>query len=280
MTMDRRTFLGTMAAGFVAQAVSLPAAAAGSLGELLGESPAIERVRRSIRRLAQPWSGRRNVMLAGEYGSGKSLGADLLVRLGRPGRPMMDVNWAAAPPELLFDMLGEARGGTLIFDEADVLDPTEQRRLLAALRPLSATTWIINKVRKPHVTMWGGRMRPDLYRLLADAIIEIPPLRDRGGDVLILAGRLIDWFCRQYDLPLAALTLDARELLGTCLWPGNVRELSHQIERAVLLTEDSRITADLLVPEYYVTRPRMAGSHPSWPRAFPLDAAAPSSTTL
>lgn len=280
MTVDRRTFLGTMAVGFLAQAVSLPPAAAASLDELIGESPAIERVRRSIRRLAQPWRGRRNVTLAGETGSGKSLGADLLFRLGRPGRPMMDLNWAAVPAELLFDILEEARGGTLIFDEADVLDPAEQRRLLAVLRPLSATTWIINKVRKPDVTMWGGHMRPDLYRLLADEVIEIPPLRDRGGDVLILAEGLIDRFSRQYDLPPATLTLAARQLLRTYPWPGNVRELSLQIERAVLLAEDSRITADLLLPEYYVTRQRMAGSQPSWPRAFALDAAAPSSTTL
>jgi DNA-binding NtrC family response regulator len=278
--MDRRTFLGTMVVGFLAQAVRLSPASAVSLDGLIGESPAIEGVRRSIRRLAQPWSGRRNVMLQGECGSGKSLGADLLVRLGRPGRPMMDVNWAAAPPELLFGMLEEARGGTLIFDEADVLDPVEQHGLLEALRPLSATTWIINKVRRPSVTVRGGRMRPDLSRLLADEVIEIPPLRDRRGDVLILAKRLIDRFSRQYDLPPAALTLDARELITTYSWPGNVRELSHQVERAVILAEDSRITADLLGPEYYVTRQRMAGSQPSWPRAFPLDAAAPSSTTL
>lgn len=277
--MDRRTFLGTMAAGFLAQAVSLPVAAA-PLDELIGESPTIARVRRTIRKLARPGGPRPGVVLAGETGSGKSLGADLLFRLGRPGRPLLSLSWAApVPTDKLFGLLQEARGGTLILQEVDILDPAEQIRLLEELGPLRSTTWVISTISNPYQATHTGWMRPDLYRVLSGAVIEMPPLRDRGDDACLLAERLIARYRRQYDLPAMNLAPDARAYLVTYQWPGNVRELSHQIERAVLLADDERITAELLAPEGYLDH-RMAGSHPSWPRALSFDAAAPSSTTL
>jgi DNA-binding NtrC family response regulator len=269
MSMHRLAFLGTMAAGFLAQAASLPVSAA-PLDELIGESPTIARVRRTIRKLARPGGPRPSVVLAGETGSGKSLGADLLFRLGRPGRPLLSLNWAApVPASKLFGLLQEASGGTLILQEVDMLDPAEQIRLLEELRPLSSTTWVISTIRNPHQATHTGWMRPDLYRVLSGAVIEMPPLRDRGDDACLLAERLIARYCRRYDLPAMDLTPDARAYLAKYPWPGNVLELSHQIERAVLLADDDRITAELLAPEGYVG-----------PRAFPLDAAEPSSTTL
>ncbi len=280
MTMDRRTFIGTMAAGFLAQAVSLPAAA-DPLEELIGESPAIERVRRTIRKVAQPGGHRPNVVLAGETGSGKSLGADLLVRLGRPGRPLLSLSWAGpVTADQLFPLFQEARGGTLVLEEVDLLNPTEQIRLLEELARLGATTWVISTIRNPRQTMQAGLMRRDLYRFLAGVVIEMPPLRDRGDDVRLLAERLIGRYCHQYDLPATGLTPDASVYLVEYGWPGNVREISHQIERAVLLADDSGITAELLAPEGYFADDLSAGSHPSWPRDFALDAAPPSSTTL
>lgn len=277
--MDRRAFIATMAGGFLTQAVTLPAAA-DPLKELIGESPAIERVRRAIRKLTRPEGPRPSIVLAGETGSGKSFGADLLFRLGRPARPLLSLNWAAVPPCLLFDVVQESRGGTLVLEEVEDLNPSEQRRLIEELAPLSATTWIISTIRNPRQTMQAERMRRDLYRLLAGVVIEMPPLRDRGDDVLILAERLIARYCLQHDLPPRGLTPDARAYLMQYIWPGNVREISHLIERAVLLADDWRITTDLLAPEYYLPPDLSAGSHPSWPRAFALDAADPSSTTL
>lgn len=279
MSMHRRAFIGTMAAGFLAQAVSLPAAA-DPLDELIGESPAVERVRRRIRDLVQPWGRRPSVVLAGDTGSGKSFGADLLFRLGRPGRPRLSLNWATAPADPLFGLLQESRGGTLILEEVDQLSPDEQSRLLEELGSVSATTWVITTIRDPDRTLQAGRMRRDLYQVLSGVVIEMPALRDRGDDVRILAERLMTRFCRQYDLPTMSLTSDARAYLREYHWPGNVREISCQFERAVLLADDRRITTDLLAPEYYVAPDPRAGSHPGWPRAFALDAAAPSSSTL
>ncbi len=270
--MDRRTFIGAMAAGFLAQAVSLPAAA-DPLDELIGESPAIGRVRKAIRKLSRPGGPRPSIVLAGETGSGKSFGADLLFRLGRPSCPRMLVHWGVAPFDLLFGLVRESRGGTLVLDEADMLLPADQARLLEELSSLRATTWVISTIRNPRQTMRAGWMRTDLYRLVADVVIEMPPLRDRGDDVLLLAERLIARYCRQYDLPAMRLTPDACVYLMEYGWPGNVRELSHQVERAVLLADEERITTELLAPEGY-------GSQPSWPRAFVLDAAEPFSTTL
>ncbi len=267
--MDRRTFLGTMAAGFLAQAVSRPVAAA-PLDELIGESPTIARVRRTIRKLARPGGPRPSVVLAGETGSGKGLGADLLFRLGRPGRPRLSLNWDAPVPAVeLFTLLQEARGGTLILHEVGILNPGGQIRLLAELRPLRSTTWVISTIRNPYPATYTGWMRPDLYRVLAGAVIEMPPLRDRGDDACLLAERLISRYCRQYDLPAMDLTPDARAFLVEYPWPGNVREISHRIERAVLLADDERVTAELLAPEGYLD-----------PRTFRLDAAELSSATL
>ena len=242
--MDRRAFICTTAGGALLGATRLPAR--DQLSELIGESPAIERVRQTIRTLVRPGGHPPSVVLAGEAGSGKGLVADLLARLGRPGHSPVALYLPVIPDHLLSSLLQESKGGTLVLDEVDQLPPVGQLRLLEELGPLTADTWIISTIRDPEEAIRCGWLRDDLYRRLAAVFIEMPPLRDRGRDVLILAERLIAGFCLHYGRPSMSLTSDAKEQLMAYVWPGNVRELSHRIERAVLLADGSRITAALL----------------------------------
>jgi transcriptional regulator with AAA-type ATPase domain/tetratricopeptide (TPR) repeat protein len=248
-----------------------------SWNELVGQSPAIEAVREMIGRLpGRHHAGRRlpAILLQGETGTGKGLAARLIHRLGpRATGPFVDVNCAAIPESLLeSELFGFERGaftdarrakpglfqtahhGTIFLDEIGSLAEALQAKLLTvieerAVRRLGSTrvepadAWIISATNTDlQDRVRERRFREDLYHRLAVLTLRLPPLRERDGDILLLAERFLARVCADYGLPAKHLAADARARLMAYPWPGNVRELSNVIERAALLAEESVIT--------------------------------------
>ena len=246
--------------------------------ELLGHSAAMETVRETIRRLVvRQQVGRRlpSILIQGETGTGKGLIAHLIHRQGPRSRgSFVDVNCAAIPETLLeAELFGFERGaftdarrakpglfqtanqGTLFLDEVALLPEPLQAKLLTvieerAVRRLGSThsepadTWIISATNADlQSAIKEHRFREDLYHRLAVLTIKLPPLREREGDILLLAERFLGNVCAEYGLPAKTLSPDARERLNAYSWPGNVRELGNVIERAALLADASAVTA-------------------------------------
>jgi len=251
------------------------------LDEILGESAAIQAVRDNIRRLlARPQGGRRmpSILIQGETGTGKGLVARLIHRLGpRAAGPFVDVNCAAIPDTLLeSELFGYERGaftdarrakpglfqtahrGTIFLDEIGLLPAALQAKLLKvleeqAVRRLGGTTsepvdvWIISATNADlRAAVRERGFREDLYHRLAVLTLSLPPLRERAGDVLLLAERFLARACADYGLPTKTLTPAAKARLLEHGWPGNVRELGNMAERVALLAEGSVVTADIL----------------------------------
>src|SRR5215470_6331318 len=249
--------------------------------ELLGRSAAIEVVRETIRRLlARQQPGRRPpaILLQGETGTGKGLVARLIHRLGPRARgDFVDVNCAAIPDTLLeSELFGfergaftdarkakpglfqTAHGGTIFLDEVASLPEALQAKLLTVIqdrvvrrlggtRPEPADAWVISAANEDlQGRVRDRRFREDLYHRLAVLTLRLPPLREREGDILLLAEEHLARVCADYGLNPKALAPDAREQLTAHRWPGNVRELANVIERAALLAEESVITAEHL----------------------------------
>jgi len=253
--------------------------------ELIGESPAIEAARDAIRRLlARPFSARRPpaVLLEGETGSGKGLVAGVLHRAGpRAARAFVPLNCAAIPETLLeSELFGYERGaftdarrakpglfqtahqGTIFLDEVGLLPEALQAKLLTVIEertvrrlggthPEPADAWIISATNGDLQTaIRERRFREDLYHRLAVLTLRLPPLRERGRDVILLAEHVLAGVCADYALPPKTLSAAARERLLAHPWPGNVRELHNVLERVALLTDGAVVTPDVLeLPE-------------------------------
>src|SRR6266542_4123109 len=227
--------------------------------ELVGESAAIEAVREQIRRLvARRETGRRlpSVLLQGETGSGKGLVARMLHRVGPRARaPFVDLNCAAMPEHLVeSELFGYERGaftdarrskpglfltahrGVIFLDEIGELTESTQAKLLKVLeegvvRRLGATAtepadvWVISATNADLETAVRQRtFREDLYHRLAVLTLRLPPLRERGRDVILLAARFLNQACTEYGLSPKKLTPEAEERILRYPWPGNVRE--------------------------------------------------------
>jgi len=251
----------------------------GALDSLLGESDAIAQVRAQVERLLRSASGpgRRlpPILVLGETGTGKGLLAAAIHRQSaRAAGPFVDVNCAAIPETLLeAELFGYERGaftdarqakpglfqtasgGTLFLDEIGLMPLGLQSKLLKALeersvRRLGATraepvdVCVVAATSEDlPVAVQAGRFRPDLYHRLAVVTLSMPPLRARGGDVLLLAEHFLARACEEYGLPPRALAADARAALAAHHWPGNVRELANVMERGALLGEGPVLTA-------------------------------------
>ena len=155
----------------------------------------------------------------------------------------------------------QADGGTLYLDEVAELSPVVQGSLLRVLQerritPLGATASIPVDIRVVSAThkdlkreVQEGRFREDLFFRLVVMQIDVPPLRRREGDVLILARHLLALLCERYDRDVPGFDADAMAALEAYRWPGNIRELENEIERGVLLSDDgNRITLAELSP--------------------------------
>jgi|UniRef100_A0A7V6A4J3 Nif-specific regulatory protein len=208
------------------------------------------------------------VLITGEPGTGKELVAEALWSLStRNSQPFYRVNCALLGGELatseLFGHLqgsftGAARSrlgkfqqahrGTLFLDEIGDLDPAVQPRLLRALEqgevePLGSDVTTTVDVRLLCATnqdlpklLAEGRFRQDLYDRLAVLLVPLPPLRERGDDVLLLAEHFLEQEARRYQRPVVGLSGPTRRRLQEYHWPGNVRELKNVITRAVLFS--------------------------------------------
>jgi two-component system response regulator HydG len=234
--------------------------------EIVGESAAL---RGALERAARVLPhGDATVLVAGETGTGKELLARALHYGGpRADAPFVEVNCAAIPANLLeSELFGHERGaftdaktakpglfetaegGSLFLDEIDRLALELQSKLLRTLdqkttRRLGATTSRRFDVRVIAATnadlaaeVAAGRFREDLFYRLNVVTLELPPLRERGDDVVRLAEFFLKKFSAQYALPEPPLSAPVRAALSAHAWPGNVRELRNVIERALLLS--------------------------------------------
>ena len=249
---------------------------------LLGNCPAIDVLRAQIRHLA-PFDAVGHpsvptVLLYGETGTGKGLVARIIHDSSpRSQGPFLDVNCAAIPEALLeAELFGYETGaftdarhakpglfeaaftGTLFLDEIDALPLPLQGKLLTAIeekrvRRVGAVVAQAVDVKliaatqaelSSHVA--AGRFRADLYHRLAVIVLALPPLRERGDDVLLLAQQWLRQYAEGHGLPLKRLSGAAEAWLRDHRWPGNVRELSHLIERVTLLSDEAIIGPDTL----------------------------------
>jgi anaerobic nitric oxide reductase transcription regulator len=232
-------------------------------GEILGQSQAILRLLDELQVVAE---SELPVLLLGETGVGKELFAHRLHRLSpRCQKPLVYVNCAALPESLAeSELFGHVRGafsgasserpgrleaadgGTLFLDEVGELPLTIQAKLLRTLQNGEIQRLGADQPRRVDVRMIAatnrslreqvreGHFRPDLYHRLSVYPIPIPPLRQRGGDILLLAGHFLERNRARLGLRSLRLSTGAEQALLAYPWPGNVRELEHVISRAAL----------------------------------------------
>jgi DNA-binding NtrC family response regulator len=230
----------------------------------------MQEVFNTIRQVAP---ARTTVLLLGESGTGKELIAKALHQLSpRAHAPMVTVHCAALSPTLLeSELFGhekgaftgaherrigrfeQAQGGTLFLDEIGEIDATIQVKLLRLLgertfervgssKTLTADVRLITATNKNlEEQVKAGKFREDLYFRLAVVPIVMPPLRERVGDIPLMAKAFLKEFATENDKNVNDLTPEALEALMNYTWPGNVRELRTAIEHAVVLTRGEKI---------------------------------------
>ncbi|MEX1363844.1 MAG: sigma 54-interacting transcriptional regulator [Nannocystaceae bacterium] len=244
-----------------AREVEVPISADDRFEEMWGDSPTIREVFAQLDALAATTI---DVLIAGETGTGKEVAArSLHLRSGRTGAFVVH-DCASLGPQTLESAFEEADGGTLLLDELSELPTELQPRLLRLLdrrqvvshgaqgRPRTVDVRVLASTRADlpkHVA--SQRFREDLYFRVAQAVVELPPLRERGDDVELLAAHFVaEQSSLQDDRPLE-LGDDARLALREYRWPGNVRELRNVIQRAVHLARGPRIrAADLALNDH------------------------------
>jgi two-component system response regulator AtoC len=259
---------------------------AGGLEQIAGESAPILELKGRIRRLVEAEAGDSGgpapcILITGETGSGKELVARAChYESRRRDGPFMEVNCAAIPANLLeselfgyergaftgarerkVGLIEAADGGTLFLDEIGEADAATQAKLLKVLedrrirrlgglqerhvdvRVIAATNQLLEQRAQE------GRFRADLLYRLRVVQLEVPPLRERGGDAILLAGQFLGQFARRYGKPGLSFAPSALEAIARHDWPGNVRELRNLIERTVLLAQGGAISAaELALP--------------------------------
>jgi len=245
---------------------------AGAVGEMIGESPAIQKLRADIRRAAMSDS---RVLIFGENGAGKELIAEALHdQSARRDKPFVKVNCAAIPRELIeselfgyergaftgaarrrIGLIEEAEGGTLFLDEVGDMALETQAKLLRVLQeneltrvggnqPIRFDVRVIAATNKNlHDEIRVGRFREDLFFRLNVIPISAPPLRERAGDVRLLAAHFLAELGK--NRKPKALSLEAAVMLESHQWPGNVRELRNIVERLMIMSDD-----DVVQPEH------------------------------
>jgi DNA-binding NtrC family response regulator len=247
------------------------------LENIIGQSPVMTEIFEIVQQVAPT---RATVLVLGESGTGKELIAKALHQLSpRAKQPFVTVHCAALAPTLLeSELFGhekgaftgaherrigrfeQAQGGTLFLDEIGEIDATTQVKLLRFLgertfervgsnKTLTADVRLVAATNK-HLEelVKAGRFREDLYFRLRVVEIELPPLRDRTGDIPLLAQSFLREFARENGKAVNDFTTDALEALMNFSWPGNVRELRTAIEHAVVLSRGERISRRDLPP--------------------------------
>jgi two-component system response regulator HydG len=264
-------------------------------GEILGTSASMRKLYDVIDRVG---GSEATVLITGESGTGKELVAREIHRRGRRGEgPFVAVNCAAMPEPLLeSELFGHekgaftdararrdglfvtASGGTLLLDEIGDMPLLLQAKLLRALqertfRPLGSSQEmpfdariVASTNRDLEVAVEQGRFREDLFYRINVIHVELPPLRSRAGDVLLLAQSFLGEVGVRSDKTVSGFTTRAAERLMAYDWPGNVRELRNCIERAVTLTRTDLVDLDDLpqkVRDYKAAHLVVVGDDPS-----------------
>ncbi len=261
-------------------------------GGLLGESEPMRALKLTIAQLVQAEAQMRDgdgpaVLVLGETGTGKEVVARALHFNGpRRDKPFVELNCAALPAQLLeselfghergaftdarerkLGMVETAEGGTLFLDEIGDMDIALQAKLLklleektvrriGSLREQRVDVRIVAATHRPlEALVREGRFRADLYFRLSVVQLRLPPLRDRGADILLLARHFVRHHAARYGKPAPALDKSAEGVLLEYSWPGNVRELRNMIEQAVLLNTSGVITSQQLMLSHLGTTP-------------------------
>ena len=245
---------------------------------IVGNSPATQKIYNLIEKATRT---NVTVSISGETGTGKELVAKAIhYNSSRAKQPFVPVNMAAIPNELIeSELFGhekgaftgaaarrigkfeEAHSGTLFLDEIAEMDISLQAKLLRALQEKEIIRVGNNKVVKIDCRIIiatnknlleevkKGNFRQDLYYRFYGLPIDLPPLRDRGNDVIVLAKSFIQQFCKENKLEQKQLSPSASKKLLAYPFPGNVRELKSVIELAATLADEKEITADHLLLE-------------------------------
>ncbi len=240
--------------------------------KLIGQSPAMERLREDILDLGQADG---HVLIDGETGTGKTLAAHALHAVGsRASKPFVVIASAAFSEEelakRLFDgdqeagvlpAVEQARGGTLCLEDVEALSPQLQARLLTFINdqgtPAETRIVAVSNLQEQGKTSEDA-LRPDLFYRLAAMRITVPALRARGEDILQLFTRLSQQFAEEYGCTAPEVTAQEAAQLLQAPWPGNVRQLINVAERAVLQNRrGSGTISSLLMAESDAAEPVM-----------------------
>ncbi len=243
---------------------------------IIGDSALMREVQAAAARVAPTTA---NVLILGENGTGKEVIAQEIHRQStRSGEALISVDLGAVAESLfeseLFghkkgaftgagaDRIGRfqaASGGTLFLDEIGNLPLHLQGKLLSVLEqrqvlPVGANTPVPIDVRLICATnmplrrmVKDGTFREDLLYRINTVEINLPPLRERNGDIPLLLTHFMDFYARKYNLPKRKVTIDALEKLSNYRWPGNVRELRHAVERAMIMGNTEQLQANELL---------------------------------
>lgn len=247
-----------------------------SENDIIGESSVMQEVFTTINKLSNTDA---NILILGENGTGKDVIARLIYRCSpRYGKPFVTIDLGSIPEQLFeSELFGFEKGaftdakkskagrmevatsGTLFLDEIGNLSLPMQSKLLTAIEKrqisrLGSTQTVPIDVRLICATnadirqmVEDGNFRQDLLYRINTIEIHIPPLRERGNDIILLADHFLDRYTRKYKKKIHGLTREAKNKLLKYAWPGNVRELQHTIERAVILGDGS-----MLKPENFL----------------------------
>ncbi|MBN9674680.1 sigma-54-dependent transcriptional regulator [Salipiger bermudensis] len=243
------------------------------MSKLIGQSPAMERLREDVLDLGQADG---HVLIEGETGTGKTLIAHALHAVGsRAGKKFVLLSCAAMdedalmrrlfgpmqPDETRLPAMEEARGGTLVLEDVESLSDSAQARLLSVINdqgtpPETRIVAICNLQDEGRTC--ESALRPDLYYRLAALKITVPPLRARGEDILTLFTRLSEGFADEYGCDAPKVSAQEAAQLLQAPWPGNVRQLINLAERAVLQSRRGQGTiASLLMNDHEDMQPVM-----------------------
>lgn len=257
--------------------------------EFIGQSPVMQKVMRVVEKVAVTEA---NVLITGENGTGKAVIADFIHRLSKRNNGLlMNVDMGAIP-ETLFEseLFGYKKGaftdakedkagkfqlahkGTLFLDEIGNLTLPLQAKILVALEsrtvfPLGNSTPVSVDIRliaasnaNLEARVQEGSFRQDLLYRINTIQIELPPLRERGEDIELLASHFLKVFQKKYQKPELRLGTQAIKKLNNYHWPGNVRELQHALEKAVILSE-----TDVLMPSDFDLKAVSQSNHKDLP---------------
>src|SRR6266545_3533129 len=266
---------------------------ADAFADIVGESQAIKKeLARAARLLPHRGAG---ALIVGETGTSKELLARAIHAGGpRRGAPFVAVNCSALPEHLIeSELFGHERGsftdahaakpglfevadtGTLFLDEVADLPLSLQAKLLRVLEDKEIRRVGGTKSRPVDVRILAatndhladrvaaGGFREDLYFRLSAVVIRLPPLRERGDDVLLVAEALLGQLAQEHGVRRPVLTLAVSSQLRTHPWPGNVRELKNALERSLLLSPGGELSAEELLPRVEM------GATPDGPLPFP-----------